>query len=77
MLFSVLLVLAVGLVPADSKPTGRLQLIFCFKFSVMHHREFLSCACVSAEYLGSPLLQRCFEDAKKLVDDAYLYSREE
>uniref|UniRef100_A0A8P4GA25 Myeloid-specific peroxidase n=1 Tax=Dicentrarchus labrax TaxID=13489 RepID=A0A8P4GA25_DICLA len=29
------------------------------------------------KYLGSPLLQRCFEDAKKLVDDAYTYSREE
>lgn len=30
-----------------------------------------------AEYLGSPLLQRCFEDAKKIVDDAYTYSRQE
>ncbi|KAG7511877.1 hypothetical protein JOB18_013211 [Solea senegalensis] len=28
-------------------------------------------------HLGSPFLQRCFEEAKKLVDDAYKYSREE
>ncbi|XP_058472952.1 eosinophil peroxidase [Solea solea] len=27
--------------------------------------------------LGSPFLQHCFEEAKKLVDDAYKYSREE
>ncbi|KAM6901961.1 eosinophil peroxidase isoform 2-T2 [Lycodopsis pacificus] len=50
MLFSALLVLGIGLIPAHSKP---------------------------AEYLGSPLLQQCFEDAKKIVDDAYKYSREE
>ncbi|XP_034752555.1 eosinophil peroxidase isoform X2 [Etheostoma cragini] len=31
----------------------------------------------AGEYLGSPLLQSCFEEAKKLVDDAYKYSREE
>ncbi|KAM8742787.1 eosinophil peroxidase [Acanthopagrus schlegelii] len=31
----------------------------------------------AGEYLGSPLLQTCFEEAKKLVDDAYKYSREE
>ncbi|XP_044031100.1 eosinophil peroxidase-like isoform X3 [Siniperca chuatsi] len=31
----------------------------------------------AGEYLGSPLLQHCFEEAKKLVDDAYKYSREE
>uniref|UniRef100_A0A8C5H6C0 Eosinophil peroxidase-like n=1 Tax=Gouania willdenowi TaxID=441366 RepID=A0A8C5H6C0_GOUWI len=31
----------------------------------------------TGEYLGSPLLQQCFEEAKKLVDDAYKYSREE
>ncbi|XP_068191410.1 eosinophil peroxidase [Antennarius striatus] len=30
-----------------------------------------------AEYLGSPLLRVCFEEAKRIVDDAYLYSREE
>lgn len=29
------------------------------------------------ESLGSPLLRQCFEDAKKLVDEAYKYSREE
>ncbi|KAI3362364.1 hypothetical protein L3Q82_012664, partial [Scortum barcoo] len=29
------------------------------------------------EYVGSPLLQQCFQDAKKIVDDAYKYSREE
>ncbi|KAM3599681.1 uncharacterized protein V6R79_009692 [Siganus canaliculatus] len=29
------------------------------------------------EPLGSSLLQSCFEEAKKLVDDAYTYSREE
>ncbi|XP_031711893.1 eosinophil peroxidase isoform X1 [Anarrhichthys ocellatus] len=51
MLFSVLLVLGIGLIPAHSKP--------------------------AAEYLGSPLLQQCFEDAKKIVDAAYKYSREE
>ncbi|XP_045922770.1 eosinophil peroxidase-like isoform X1 [Micropterus dolomieu] len=31
----------------------------------------------AAEYLGSPLLQSCFQEAKKIVDDAYKYSREE
>ncbi|XP_019738495.1 eosinophil peroxidase [Hippocampus comes] len=31
----------------------------------------------STEYLGSPLLQQCFEEAKKIVDDAYTYSRAE
>ncbi|XP_061590231.1 eosinophil peroxidase-like isoform X2 [Cololabis saira] len=31
----------------------------------------------TGEYLGSPLLQHCFEEAKKIVDDAYKYSREE
>ncbi|XP_042365182.1 eosinophil peroxidase isoform X1 [Plectropomus leopardus] len=31
----------------------------------------------AGQYLGSPLLQKCFEDAKKIVDDAYKYSREE
>ncbi|XP_070706569.1 eosinophil peroxidase [Pempheris klunzingeri] len=51
MLLSVVLVLGVGLLPAQSKPAG--------------------------EYLGSPLLQQCFEEAKKIVDDAYRYSREE
>uniref|UniRef100_UPI0037E8B786 eosinophil peroxidase isoform X2 n=1 Tax=Semicossyphus pulcher TaxID=241346 RepID=UPI0037E8B786 len=51
MLLSVLLLLGVCLVPADSKPAGQ-------KFS-------------------STLLQQSFEDAKKLVDDAYKYSREE
>ncbi|XP_061590239.1 eosinophil peroxidase [Cololabis saira] len=29
------------------------------------------------EYLGSPFLQHCFKEAKKIVDDAYKYSREE
>uniref|UniRef100_A0A669FAT1 Myeloid-specific peroxidase n=1 Tax=Oreochromis niloticus TaxID=8128 RepID=A0A669FAT1_ORENI len=29
------------------------------------------------EYLGSPFLQRSFEEARKIVDDAYKYSREE
>ncbi|XP_005812067.1 eosinophil peroxidase-like [Xiphophorus maculatus] len=29
------------------------------------------------ERLGSPFLQKCFEEAKKIVDDAYKYSREE
>ncbi|XP_041826711.1 eosinophil peroxidase [Melanotaenia boesemani] len=29
------------------------------------------------EYLGRPFLQQCFEEAKKIVDDAYKYSREE
>ncbi|XP_026154200.1 eosinophil peroxidase [Mastacembelus armatus] len=29
------------------------------------------------EHLGSPFLQHCFEEAKKIVDDAYKYSREE
>ncbi|KAM6976380.1 eosinophil peroxidase [Tautogolabrus adspersus] len=29
------------------------------------------------QYFSSPLLQQSFEDAKKLVDDAYKYSREE
>nr|ABC72122.1 myeloperoxidase [Siniperca chuatsi] len=43
---------------------------------------FLVCAvheCLSLglESAGSPLLQHCFEEAKKLVDDAYKYSREE
>ncbi|XP_033951148.1 eosinophil peroxidase [Pseudochaenichthys georgianus] len=31
----------------------------------------------AGEQLGSPLLQTCFEEAKKIVDDAYKYSREE
>ncbi|PWA26583.1 hypothetical protein CCH79_00000836, partial [Gambusia affinis] len=31
----------------------------------------------TGERLGSPLLQKCFEEAKKIVDDAYKYSREE
>ncbi|XP_039636753.1 eosinophil peroxidase [Perca fluviatilis] len=31
----------------------------------------------AGEHLGSPFLQSCFEEAKKLVDDAYKYSREE
>ncbi|XP_029300338.1 eosinophil peroxidase-like isoform X1 [Cottoperca gobio] len=31
----------------------------------------------AGEHLGSPLLQECFEEAKKIVDDAYKYSREE
>ncbi|XP_041816212.1 eosinophil peroxidase isoform X1 [Chelmon rostratus] len=31
----------------------------------------------AGHYLGSPLLRRCFEEAKALVDDAYTYSREE
>ncbi|XP_034458811.1 eosinophil peroxidase isoform X2 [Hippoglossus hippoglossus] len=31
----------------------------------------------TGERLGSPFLQNCFKEAKKLVDDAYLYSREE
>ncbi|XP_068609315.1 eosinophil peroxidase [Brachionichthys hirsutus] len=30
-----------------------------------------------AEYLGSPLLQNCFQEAKRIVDDAYTYSRQE
>ena len=29
------------------------------------------------EGLGRPYLVECFEEAKKLVDDAYKYSREE
>ncbi|XP_035989820.1 eosinophil peroxidase isoform X5 [Fundulus heteroclitus] len=31
----------------------------------------------TGERLGSPFLQQCFEEAKKIVDDAYKYSREE
>ncbi|XP_054468026.1 eosinophil peroxidase isoform X1 [Anoplopoma fimbria] len=31
----------------------------------------------AGEYLGSPLLEQCFKEAKKVVDDAYKYSREE
>lgn len=31
----------------------------------------------AGEYLGSPFLLRSFEEAKKIVDDAYKYSREE
>ncbi|XP_035989816.1 eosinophil peroxidase isoform X1 [Fundulus heteroclitus] len=31
----------------------------------------------TGESLGSPFLQQCFEEAKKIVDDAYKYSREE
>ncbi|XP_023816783.1 eosinophil peroxidase [Oryzias latipes] len=51
MLLSVLFVMGISLVPAQSKPTG--------------------------ETLGSPFVQQCFEEAKKIVDDAYKYSREE
>uniref|UniRef100_A0A3Q3AMJ0 Myeloid-specific peroxidase n=2 Tax=Kryptolebias marmoratus TaxID=37003 RepID=A0A3Q3AMJ0_KRYMA len=29
------------------------------------------------ESLGSPILQKCFKEAKKIVDDAYKYSRDE
>uniref|UniRef100_A0A3B3VIR0 Myeloid-specific peroxidase n=1 Tax=Poecilia latipinna TaxID=48699 RepID=A0A3B3VIR0_9TELE len=36
-----------------------------------------SCSYFSGERLGSPFLQKCFEEAKKIVDDAYTYSREE
>uniref|UniRef100_A0A3B5Q2P3 Myeloid-specific peroxidase n=1 Tax=Xiphophorus maculatus TaxID=8083 RepID=A0A3B5Q2P3_XIPMA len=32
---------------------------------------------ILGERLGSPFLQKCFEEAKKIVDDAYKYSREE
>ncbi|XP_033832017.1 eosinophil peroxidase isoform X2 [Periophthalmus magnuspinnatus] len=48
-------------------------------FSVL----FALCLCIvpvhpkPTEFLGSPLLKQCFEDAKKLVDEAYKYSREE
>ncbi|XP_040014373.1 eosinophil peroxidase [Xiphias gladius] len=31
----------------------------------------------AGEYLGSPFLRHSFEEAKKIVDDAYLYSRRE
>ncbi|XP_019938121.2 eosinophil peroxidase isoform X2 [Paralichthys olivaceus] len=31
----------------------------------------------TGEHLGSPFLQQCFKEAKKIVDDAYLYSRQE
>ncbi|XP_071322465.1 eosinophil peroxidase isoform X2 [Trachinotus anak] len=31
----------------------------------------------TGERLGSPFLQQCFDEAKKLVDDSYKYSREE
>ncbi|XP_015242750.1 PREDICTED: eosinophil peroxidase-like [Cyprinodon variegatus] len=31
----------------------------------------------TGEGLGSPFLQQCFKEAKKIVDDAYKYSREE
>ncbi|XP_071386826.1 eosinophil peroxidase isoform X1 [Centroberyx affinis] len=31
----------------------------------------------SGEALGSPFLKSCFEEAKRIVDDAYKYSREE
>ncbi|XP_030598291.1 eosinophil peroxidase-like [Archocentrus centrarchus] len=31
----------------------------------------------AGEYLGSPFLQQSFEEARKIVDDAYKYSREE
>ncbi|XP_028273018.1 eosinophil peroxidase [Parambassis ranga] len=31
----------------------------------------------TGDHLGSPFLQHCFEEAKKIVDDAYKYSREE
>ncbi|XP_038123611.1 eosinophil peroxidase isoform X1 [Cyprinodon tularosa] len=31
----------------------------------------------TVEGLGSPFLQQCFKEAKKIVDDAYKYSREE
>ena len=30
-----------------------------------------------SEGLGRPYLMECFEEAKKLVDDAYKYSRDE
>ncbi|XP_024918295.1 eosinophil peroxidase [Cynoglossus semilaevis] len=51
MLLSLLFVLGLCLMPADSTATE--------------------------EFLGSPFLQSCFEEAKKIVDDAYTYSREE
>ncbi|XP_029371318.1 eosinophil peroxidase isoform X2 [Echeneis naucrates] len=31
----------------------------------------------TGEHLGGPFLQQCFQEAKKIVDDAYKYSREE
>ncbi|XP_040914825.1 eosinophil peroxidase [Toxotes jaculatrix] len=31
----------------------------------------------TGEYLGSRFLEHCFEQAKKIVDDSYMYSREE
>lgn len=45
----------------------------------MHHWMFSSVlfATCFADAAGGTLLQRCFQDAKKLVDDAYMYSRQE
>lgn len=68
MLFSVLLVLAIGLVPADSKPTGRLQLFFCFissfqwcitgNFQVMHASTLCR---ISGQPSSSALFRGCKE----------------
>uniref|UniRef100_A0A8C6P3D8 Myeloid-specific peroxidase n=1 Tax=Nothobranchius furzeri TaxID=105023 RepID=A0A8C6P3D8_NOTFU len=33
--------------------------------------------CLEGQKLGSPFLYKCFEEAKKIVDDAYKYSRAE
>uniref|UniRef100_A0A3B5RAR6 Myeloid-specific peroxidase n=1 Tax=Xiphophorus maculatus TaxID=8083 RepID=A0A3B5RAR6_XIPMA len=51
----------------------------------LKNTSFLTCGLLnlftsvthSSERLGSPFLQKCFEEAKKIVDDAYKYSREE
>lgn len=87
MLLSGLFVLALSLVPALSMPTGRLaaatQLLllrllraFIVCDASLHGFKYSVCVCV-ADTAGGTLLQQCFQDAKKLVDDAYLYSREE
>lgn len=63
---------------ACSLQTNRYKTFFTLYF--LCHRWIVTSwwlCCFLAERLGSPFLQKCFEEAKKLVDDAYKYSREE
>lgn len=80
MLLSLLFVLGLCLMPADSTATGErrhTRNINLCSFSLTVLNIFIIIILFAEEFLGSPFLQGCFEEAKKIVDDAYTYSREE
>lgn len=84
MLLSVFLVLGICLIPAHSNPEGKPHSSPQFPANlalrtVKKKRKYIY---IYPDYFAgtdfdNPFLQRCFEDAKKLVDDAYTYSRVE